>query len=376
MVALKNLRLRFTWKNKRYQITTNYKPGQEKQAAKLLAAILFDLENNRFKIGVYQNQIKRPSVLMELDKDYIETLNNPLMSTLLKDQLAIYQSKQDSGSMAAATVQMYGYTISAHLMPKFGKLKVNDIDTKMIETFINSLGFTKRRIVTILRPIQEIYKRLIRQGIVRDSPLTNIDKDSFVTVAKSDYKVDPFNQSEIDQILENCEHECVRNFVQFGFWSGMRIGEIFALDWSDVDFDKEIILINKTQTIKQIIKPPKTKAGVRKLEMTPLAKDALLRQFKLTGNDNDKRVFKTPTGKFWYNPDQFGRYWRTYLSKANIKYRNPYQMRHTFISMMLQFGNSPVIIYPMVGHENTEMIYKRYARFIKQEENKKLLKIK
>lgn len=371
----KNLRLRFTWKGKRYQVTTKFKPGQEKQAAKLLAAILFDLENNRFRVDFYRDQIKRPNVLMSLDINYIETLNNPLMSALLEEQLSIYQSKMQSGCMAVSTIQMYGYTISAHLLPRFGKLKVNDIDTKMIESFINSLGFTKRRIVTILRPMQEIYKRLIRQGVIRDNPLLNIDKDSFITMAKSDYEVDPFSQSEINQILENCEHECVRNFVQFGFWTGMRIGEIFALEWSDIDFDKELIIVNKTQTIKQIVKAPKTRAGIRRLEMTPLAKDALLRQIELTGKDQDKRVFKTPTGKIWYNPDHFGRYWRTYLTKAHVKYRNPYQMRHTFISMMLQFGNSPVIIYPMVGHENTEMIYKRYARFIKQEENKKLLKI-
>lgn len=50
-------------------------------------------------------------------------------------------------------------------------------------------------------------------------------------------------------------------------------------------------------------------------------------------------------------------------------------MRHTFISMLLQFGNSPIVIYKMVGHNNTEMIYKNYARFIQHDESKKLLKL-
>lgn len=60
--------------------------------------------------------------------------------------------------------------------------------------------------------------------------------------------------------------------------------------------------------------------------------------------------------------------------EANVKYKNPYQMRHTFISMLLQFGNSLIVIYKMVGHNNTEMIYKNYARFIQHNESKKLLK--
>ena len=49
-------------------------------------------------------------------------------------------------------------------------------------------------------------------------------------------------------------------------------------------------------------------------------------------------------------------------------------MRHTFISMMLQFRNSPLVLYKMVGHTNSEMIYKNYARFIKQEVAKKYSK--
>lgn len=75
------------------------------------------------------------------------------------------------------------------------------------------------------------------------------------------------------------------------------------------------------------------------------------------------------------NTNNLGRYWRSTLAAANIKYRNPYQMRHTFISMMLQFGNSPLVLYRMIGHTNSEMIYKNYARFIKQDVGKKTLKI-
>lgn len=49
-------------------------------------------------------------------------------------------------------------------------------------------------------------------------------------------------------------------------------------------------------------------------------------------------------------------------------------MRHTFISYMLMMGNRPEILYSMVGHQNTEMIYKIYGKFIKGEtKGKKLI---
>ena len=95
---------------------------------------------------------------------------------------------------------------------------------------------------------------------------------------------------------------------------------------------------------------------------------------KITGKDADNRIFKSPAGKLWVKTSDFRKYWKMAIDKAGIRYRNPYQMRHTFISMMLQFGNNPMIIYRMVGHSNPEVMFRKYARFIKNTVEK-LLKI-
>lgn len=153
----------------------------------------------------------------------------------------------------------------------------------------------------------------------------------------------------------------------------MRIGELFALTWGDVDFENEQIHVNKSVTMNGVIKQPKTKAGIRSIEMIALAKEALVAQFQITGNTEDGRVFKSPKGKNYLRADGFGRYWREALIKSGVEYRNPYQMRHTFISYMLMRGNSPLVLYRMVGHETPEIIYKFYARFIAVVKGKKIL---
>lgn len=367
------LRIQFTWHDKRYRVTTNFKPGQEKQAARLLAAILFDLENNRFNIEVYRTQLRRIHPLLSLDSNYIKDIENPVMSSLFDTYLLQLKDKLDSGIIQVGTHRAYSYVISKHLMPKLGKLRIDQVTISVIEEFINSLGLTRKRLGAILVPLRDIFRKLQRQGLIENNPLINITSDSFTRVIKTDYEVEPFTLDEIEQIIKNCDHECVANIIKFGFWTGMRISEIFALNWGDIDFDNETISVSKSQTLNKQLKSPKTKSGTRLVEMTPAAKEALLAQSKLTANK--ERVFLNPTGKIWSKPDNLGRYWRMALSAANIKYRNPYQMRHTFISMMLQFGNSPLVLYKMVGHTNSEMIYKNYARFIKQEVGKKILKI-
>jgi len=367
------LRIQFTWNGKRYRPTTTHKTGQEKQAAKLLAAILFDLENKRFKLDMYKNQLLQFSTLQELDNAYVNAQKSPLLSTLLTEHLTILDGKLNSGAIQPSTHRGYCYTITAHLLPRFGKYKVSEVTVQMLEEFINSLGFTRNRLKVILRPLMEIFQRMQRYGVIDKSPFLDLNKDSFVNVRISDYEVNPFNQDEIDLIIANCDHDCVRNFIQFGFWTGCRISEIFALNWDDIDFKKETISITKNQTINKQLKCPKTKSGIRIIEMTPKAKEALQDQYLITAER--ERIFLSPTGQIWYKPGSFGVFWKNALLKAKVKYRNPYQMRHTFISMMLHFGNSPLDLYQMAGHENTEMIYKNYARFIKQSGDKKLLKI-
>ena len=109
--------------------------------------------------------------------------------------------------------------------------------------------------------------------------------------------------------------------------------------------------------------------------MTPQAKEALQAQFKITGNDSDGIILKTPVqNRPWIKPSAFREYWKEALAKAGIEYRNPYQMRHTFISYMLSIGNSPMVLYMMVGHSNPTIMYNKYARFIQQSGGGKLLK--
>lgn len=139
----------------------------------------------------------------------------------------------------------------------------------------------------------------------------------------------------------------------------MRIGEIIALTWDDIDFKKEAVSVTKSKTLMGLIKNPKTKAGIREVELTTLALEALKRQIKHTKNHSTGYIFHSPrTNKPWSSNTKIRYHWVKVLKQANIKYRNPHQMRHTFISHMLSLGNRPEVLYKMVGHENTEMIYK------------------
>ena len=108
-----------------------------------------------------------------------------------------------------------------------------------------------------------------------------------------------------------------------------------------------------------------THAGDRKVLLLPPALSALQAQKQhtfLTG----KRVFHNPlTNKPWETDKQIREMaWRKVLRKAGVRYRYPYQTRHTYASMMLSNGENMMWVSQQMGHVNVEMVIKNYGRWI------------
>ena len=348
-VHRQTLMLDFRHENIRYRIATKLAAENENiaKASKLLASIKLDLDRGVFYLANYKKHLSNPSALEKLDANYQEQLSQANMEDLIDEQLKHYQKRVSVKTMALATYEGYAYIINLHLKPFFRNVPISAVDNLMLEELIKKLPFTRKRIGCILRPLRPIFKKAQKLKQIKLDPMDEIDKDVYLTtVATSDYEVKPFTLNEIQKILGCCKYDSVRNLIKFGFWTGMRIGELFALEWSDIDFERESISVTKASSTHGFIKQPKTKSGIRDVEMTPQAKEALQNQFKITGNDKDGRVFKSPVNnRIWIKPCAFRKYWKMALDKAGVEFRNPYQMRHTFISYMLSIGNNPLVLY-------------------------------
>lgn len=198
---------------------------------------------------------------------------------------------------------------------------------------------------------------------------------------------DPFTRTEIDKILQFPTKRIQEiNMMGFGFWTGLRISELIALAWEDVDLTEGIVRINRAK-VKGRFKQNKTKRSNREIELIQPARAWLEAQqpytehlpylpIKLTSRDHRKSItdhvrlvfMNTNTGQP-HNSDNTvrDRFWRAHLKRAQVRYRGPNHIRHTFISQLLTAGIPKEWIVRQVGHTSTKMIDEHYGKWIRED---------
>ena len=231
----------------------------------------------------------------------------------------------------------------------------------MIRQWITSQPLSGKRINNVLIPLRGMLEDAFLDGKIPRNPMERIKN---LPTGNQGDNVDPFAPDEIERILTACRDPQLRNLFQFAFFTGLRTGELIALEWRDVDLWKGVVKVQRNIVLKQA-KGPKTKSGNREVLLLPPALEALQAQRQHTELMNG-RVFCNPrTRQPWETDGQIRKTaWQPTLKRAGVRYRYPYQTRHTYASMMLTAGEDPTWIAKQMGHADWGMIRKTYARWI------------
>lgn len=292
------------------------------------------------------------------------------MGELIEEYYDSYKKMNERGHIALSTVKLYRRT--ANLLLKYFKdIYIHNLEPQHIKNYIELLGadnLTTKTINDRLKFLKAVIKEAIFNGLIAESPFERVNtvKELNKFGSKSSYTVEPFNTAEKEQILNSLSGQ-FKNTIQFNFWAGLRISELIALKWEDINFETGIIHIQRAK-VERELKGTKTKAGKRKIVLLPKAREALLAQLEFT--KGCEFVFNSPyTNKPWGHSNVFGDYWRRALKRLDIKYRNAYQMRHTYASTLLSNGENVFWLATQMGHETPDMIFEHYGRYIPEGKN-------
>lgn len=189
-------------------------------------------------------------------------------------------------------------------------------------------------------------------------------------VARAGYQKpppDPFDLNEAHEIighLRGHRDDQVANFVQFMFFTGLRTSEGIALKWGDIDFRKREMVIEGANVYDEESDSTKT-FEARIVKLTKMAQQALELQKPHTLLAG-AHIFHDPkTNKPWAYAKitDVRSFWEITLKRLGIRYRRPYNMRHTYATIGLMSGAKPGFLANQLGH-SLRMFFTVYAKWI------------
>ncbi|OSM06765.1 putative phage integrase [Magnetofaba australis IT-1] len=261
---------------------------------------------------------------------------------------------------AVSTWKDYRSAIQNYLIPEFGALRLRDLTTAHIRQWLGGLTISNKRINNVLVPLRGMLKDAYVDGLIDRDPMDRIRN---LPITRED--PDPFAPDEQESILAALAGTAqARNLIQFAFWTGLRTSELLAVEWGDVDWKRGVVRIRRAN-VRGDVKTPKTRAGMRDVKLLAPAKEALKAQ-KAHSFLAGGAIFLNPrSSKPWRDDTHIRQQvWEPALKRSGVRYRNLYQTRHTYASMMLSTGENPMWVAQQMGHADWGMIRKIYGRWI------------
>lgn len=268
------------------------------------------------------------------------------------------------------TYRKFKNALNGKIFAYLGHLKLSEIDAKRLRLVRGTIieggrrdgrQFTNRTVNRIFQPVIAIFNELFGDGDIKVNPVANLGRLKEKRIAE----IDPFSKAEIKVILKNAHESWPRYgpYIEFLFESGWRPNEVNGLKWDKVNMVTDIISVREGRVLGKN-KDPKTKQAIRDIHMTPGIKRALKKEMAISYLKY-AYVFVGDKGQPIDVSNFRARVWEPLLKKATVKYRYPYQCRHTFATSHIDERYSPLWIAKQLG-TSVEMVFQHYAVYIEK----------
>jgi integrase len=315
--------------------------GDDYQAAILLAQ---DAKKRRQQ----EKLTGRSSLIGELFKKK----SNITLGELIERYIEIKQLH-----LKQSTISFYN-DIKGHLEPLYIK-PVDKISLTEISLMIKDLQNKKlsaKTINHILTLARSVCTFGIKENLIENNPFSAVEN---LRVPK--HEPNPFTKDELKRIFANLDKHLLPYFI-LQVSTGIRSGELAALRWKDIDWPHHQIHINKNRW-KGTETTTKTKESDRRIPFPPNIGKMLKDLQKARKAASSAHIVINKKGKPYVI--YLHKYWKQALKAAKVPYRQPYVLRSTFGSMMMQAGADLAYTSKTMGHTSIKMTADKYLRYLK-----------
>lgn len=343
-VGVEAIQIDFRWKGVRCRERIRLPPTARnlRYAARLKATIEHEIATGTFD---YARHFPRSARLASLERGQSEVLLSNALDAYV-DSLA--------GSVEPETLTKYRLDARAvsRWFPHGKTLK--SLTRGEVREALSKQNLSRKRLLNLLTPLRGALDQALEDEVIQKDPLSGF---KLRRIEPPTEKIDPFSHPEIDR-LGNVE---LGLLWRVWAWTGLRTGELIGLEWGDVDLAGDCIHIRRSVRVGRT-KSPKTKSGQRSVRLLPVARSALQ---AIARDGASGPVFINPnTSRRWHDDKALSRAFGRACKAAEVRYRYPYQLRHTYASWALSSGENPLWVAQQMGHADVTMIFRVYGRYM------------
>ncbi|MDA2519781.1 tyrosine-type recombinase/integrase [Bacillus cereus] len=286
-----------------------------------------------------------------------------------------------------------------HIINEFGQLPIQKITKKDYQDVIDKLAtqFSTNYVSSIHTSTNMVFEYAITNNLIKEAPTKGIKlpkKKKTVSDLENDNSINEkfLEKEELEEFLTVTKNEGLESdllaFTMLAY-TGLRIGELVALKWSDIDFNEHTLRVIKTyynptnNKLKYTLLTPKTEGSIRTITIDPLLvamltqhkqqQEKIIKDNKPFYKDNDF-IFSTNEG-YPKTIKHLSIRMQRLLKKTSIqKQVTPHSFRHTHTSLLIEANVHIKEIQERLGHSdiNTTMdIYAHMTKNIKKEASNK-----
>jgi integrase len=280
-----------------------------------------------------------------------------------------------------STVRSYEQLLRIHVIPRFGERRLTEIEREQIKAFIADLSqcarFARNTLRLIVCALRTVLNAAVEDGIIESNPASKVGR--FAKSEKPARQASAMSGAEAESFLAAVHDVCPEwhPFFLMALRSGLRKGELIALQWGDIQFGtsaddpNRYMLVQRNWSCGRFTSPKSKKS--RRVDLSRQLRACLLelRDTRLltammagkTGITDDL-VFPSQAGTV-ISPDNIVvRYMEPALERAGLRRFRFHDLRHTFGSLLIQGGASLPYVKDQMGHSSIQITVDTYGHLI------------
>ena len=328
---------------------------------------------------VYAKTYKEVRIKKKNYKEYVNQVTTEVVPVSSADAVDLFAHWIESDILSrvkTSTYESYFNCIQKYVIPFFEKKENKCLSEYSVTIFVKFICNNESLSETYKRKIISIFKTALKD-ILKDQA----NGSAIVATAKlpqaENAEIQVFSMKE-QRLIENAVYQAgdIRLLgILLTFYTGIRLGELCALKWSDFDFETGIMSITKTVTrVKNInstdsktmllIGTPKSKKSIRKIPLLVFLQNLYLEFRPYITSENCYLLSGTNKPA---DPRTYQKLYKKLLNDTGVTNRKFHAIRHTFATRALELGVDIKTLSEILGHSNASITLSIYAHSLMEQ---------